>query len=114
MFAVIGKKTDAMQFDFKAILEAAGSVMANMHAVCQGLHSYALNFVSATIVSPTGPSGAVEGSKLSGGSYDNSMNKPAAGAAPATPAACAPPGGYTVAEVAKHAAKAECWVVVNG
>merc|ERR1712051_952374 len=51
-----------------------------------------------------GLSGKVEASKFSGGSYEDTMNKPAGGGG----------GGLTLEEVAKHNSKADCWVVVNG
>merc|ERR1712107_843693 len=51
--------------------------------------------------------GAVQSSKLSGGSYEDGMNN-AAGAAPASG------GGITMEEVAKHVTKSDCWVVVSG
>merc|ERR1711976_867599 len=54
-----------------------------------------------------GLSGAVQSSKLSGGSYEDGMNN-AAGAAPAAG------GGITMEEVAKHVTKSDCWVVVSG
>merc|ERR1719451_157448 len=37
-----------------------------------------------------------------------------AGAAPAAAAAGGASGGYTLADVAKHTTKTDCWVVVNG
>merc|ERR1712107_744777 len=51
--------------------------------------------------------GAVQSSKLSGGSYEDGMNNAASGA----PAAG---GGITMEEVAKHVTKSDCWVVVSG
>merc|ERR1712125_172656 len=54
-----------------------------------------------------GLSGAVQSSKLSGGSYEDGMNN-AASAAPAAG------GGITMEEVAKHVTKTDCWVVVSG
>merc|ERR1712107_9432 len=53
-----------------------------------------------------GLSGAVQSSKLSGGSYEDGMNN-----ATAAPAAG---GGITMEEVAKHVTKSDCWVVVSG
>jgi len=73
-----------------------------------------------------GLSGKVEASKLSGGSYEDGMNKSAAAsAAPAAAAggkkAAAPAkkkksggsGGLTMAEVGKHVTKTDCWVVLH-
>lgn len=62
-----------------------------------------------------GLTGAVTSSKLSGGSYEDSMNKPR-GAVAAQPAVSGGGGGggFTMDEVAKHASKTDCWVVVNG
>merc|ERR1711953_1542307 len=68
-----------------------------------------------------GLTGAVEGSKLSGGSYEDNMND----AAKTAKAAKSPKekkekkasggdGGLTMAEVAKHTTKTDCWVVVSG
>merc|ERR1712187_1108711 len=72
-----------------------------------------------------GLSGKVESSKLSGGSYEDGMNK--SGSAPAKPAEAtskkaAPAkkkksgggGGLTMAEVGKHTTKTDCWVVLRG
>jgi len=58
-----------------------------------------------------GLTGAVEGSKFAGGSYEDNMNK-AGGAAPA--AGGGGGGGYSMADVAKHVTKTDCWVVVEG
>jgi len=63
-----------------------------------------------------GLSGDVEGSKLSGGSYEDNMNKSAVatkGAAKAGGAAKAT-GGYSMEEVAKHTTKEDCWVILHG
>merc|ERR1712151_1160006 len=63
--------------------------------------------------------GAVESSKIAGGSYEDNMN----GAATKTAKAAKPKkekkasggdGGMTMAEVAKHVSKTDCWVVVSG
>merc|ERR1719265_2603425 len=72
-----------------------------------------------------GLSGAVESSKLSGGSYEDSMNKSGTAAAAAAPAKkekkekvkkekSGGGGGMTMEEVAKHNKKGDCWVVLNG
>ena len=70
-----------------------------------------------------GLTGAVESSKLAGGSYEDKMNSAPAAAKPAAaaaaPAAAAPAaggggGGITLADVAKHNTKSDCWVVVDG
>merc|ERR1712151_373415 len=62
--------------------------------------------------------GAVESSKIAGGSYEDNMN----GAATKTAKAAKPKkekkasggdGGMTMAEVAKHTTKTDCWVVVD-
>jgi len=65
-----------------------------------------------------GLSGAVQGSKFSGGSYEDGMNKAGGGAAPAAADAKSGGGGggggYSMEDVAKHVSKTDCWVVVNG
>jgi len=75
-----------------------------------------------------GLTGEVKASKLSGGSYEDSMNDSTASAAKsAAPAkkekkekkekaksSGGGGGGYTLAEVAKHTTKGDCWVVVSG
>merc|ERR1712226_1748528 len=55
-----------------------------------------------------GLTGAVQNSKLAGGSYEDNMNKSAA------PASGGGGGGYTLEEVAMHTSKSDCWVVVAG
>merc|ERR1712048_685419 len=67
-----------------------------------------------------GLSGAVESSKLSGGSYEDTMNKGKGGEKAAKPAkekkeksGGGGGGGMTMAEVAKHTTKTDCWVVVS-
>jgi len=74
--------------------------------------------VSLAELSGGGLTGEVKGSKFSGGSYEDTMNKSGqaavAAAAPAAPASGGGDGGITMAEVAKHNTKADCWVVVNG
>merc|ERR1719377_321915 len=64
-----------------------------------------------------GLTGAVTGSKLAGGSYEDNMNE-AKGAAVAKKEKKAKSGGggggFTMAEVAKHTVKGDCWVVVAG
>merc|ERR1712151_283012 len=62
--------------------------------------------------------GAVESSKIAGGSYEDNMNGAAtktakAAKAEAAPAAKGGDGGMTMAEVAKHTTKTDCWVVVS-
>eukprot|EP00420_Gonyaulax_spinifera_P034213 CAMPEP_0197884004 /NCGR_PEP_ID=MMETSP1439-20131203/10603_1 /TAXON_ID=66791 /ORGANISM="Gonyaulax spinifera, Strain CCMP409" /LENGTH=705 /DNA_ID=CAMNT_0043503733 /DNA_START=74 /DNA_END=2191 /DNA_ORIENTATION=+ len=78
--------------------------------------------VSLDSLSGGGLSGAVQASKLSGGSYEDGMNKSAAGsAAPAKAAAGGKAaksgggggGGITMAEVQKHVTKTDCWVVLH-
>jgi len=69
-----------------------------------------------------GLSGAVGGSKLAGGSYENNMNQAEGdakvGGKVVAPAVAAGGGGgssgLTLAEVGKHNTAADCWVVVNG
>jgi succinate dehydrogenase/fumarate reductase flavoprotein subunit len=63
-----------------------------------------------------GLSGAVTGSKLAGGSYEDNMNESGGKAAPAgaKKKAAKKGGGYTLEEVAKHTTKNDCWVVVSG
>merc|ERR1719145_30423 len=69
-----------------------------------------------------GLTGAVESSKMAGGSYEDNMN----GAATKTAKAAKAPkekkekkasgggGGLTMDEVAKHTTKTDCWVVLSG
>ena len=67
-------------------------------------------------VSGGGLTGAVESSKLAGGSYEDKMNSapvPGAAAAAAAPAAGGGGGGISMADVAKHNSKTDCWVVVD-
>ena len=63
-----------------------------------------------------GLTGAVESSKLAGGSYEDKMNSAAvpAAAAAAPAAGGGGGGGISLADVAKHNTKADCWVVVDG
>merc|ERR1719316_1203846 len=83
-----------------------------------------------------GLSGAVEGSKLAGGSYEDSMNKGTAAKKEEAKQEAKPEakkeeaaeesddeeeeesgggdGGITLEEVAKHSTKEDCWVAVNG
>ena len=63
-----------------------------------------------------GLSGAVQSSKLAGGSYEDKMNSaaPAAAAAPMANGGGGGGGGMTLADVAKHNTKTDCWVVVDG
>ena len=69
-------------------------------------------------VSGGGLTGAVESSKLAGGSYEDKMNSATVPAAGAGGAAAAPAagggGGISMADVAKHNSKTDCWVVVDG
>merc|ERR1719282_1381810 len=65
-----------------------------------------------------GLSGAVQSSKFSGGSYEDSMNKDSGNkeaktVAKATKKSGGGGGGYTLEEVAKHTTKGDCWVVLN-
>merc|ERR1712051_1002205 len=77
--------------------------VAGKHAAKYMLGS-GIKATSLTELSGGGLSGKVEASKFSGGSYEDTMNKPAGGGG----------GGLTLEEVAKHNSKADCWVVVNG
>jgi len=66
-----------------------------------------------------GLTGEVKSSKLSGGAYEDTMNQaakaPASGEAPASGGGGGGgAGGYTLADVAKHTTKTDCWVVVSG
>ena len=68
-------------------------------------------------VSGGGLTGAVESSKLAGGSYEDKMNSatvPAGGAGGAAAPAAGGGGGISMADVAKHNSKTDCWVVVDG
>ncbi|CAE8585710.1 unnamed protein product [Polarella glacialis] len=74
-----------------------------------------LKTVDLNLISGGGLTGAVESSKLAGGSYEDTMNKTAGGAkAGGAVAASGGGGGYTMDEVAKHTSKSDCWVVVAG
>ncbi|CAE8585708.1 unnamed protein product [Polarella glacialis] len=74
-----------------------------------------LKTVDLNLISGGGLTGAVESSKLAGGSYEDTMNKTAGGAkAGGAVAASGGGGGYTMDEVAKHTTKSDCWVVVAG
>jgi len=64
-----------------------------------------LKATSLRELSGGGLSGNVEGSKLAGGSYEDTMNS--------APAA-AKGEGYTMEEVAKHTKKGDVWVVLHG
>ncbi|CAE7209440.1 osm1 [Symbiodinium sp. CCMP2456] len=63
-----------------------------------------------------GLTGAVQSSKLAGGSYEDKMNSaaPAAAAAPMANGGGGGGGGISLADVAKHNTKTDCWVVVDG
>merc|ERR1719230_1996448 len=69
--------------------------------------------VDLVAITGGGLTGAVEGSKLAGGSYEDKMNSAAPGAAAAA-AGGGGGGGYSMEEVAKHTSKSDCWVVVDG
>merc|ERR1712045_980867 len=71
----------------------------------------AMKETSLAQLSGGGLTGAVESSKFSGGSYEDSMNKAAPAAASGGGGGG---GGYTMEEVAKHTSKSDCWVVVSG
>merc|ERR1711939_481441 len=63
-----------------------------------------------------GLTGAVEGSKHAGGSYEDGMNKGGGAAAPGAAAGAAAPGGgksITKEEVATHNSKSSCWVILH-
>merc|ERR1719352_2160462 len=70
--------------------------------------------VDLVAITGGGLTGAVESSKLAGGSYEDKMNSAAPGAAAAAAAGGGGGGGYTMDEVAKHTSKSDCWVVVDG
>jgi hypothetical protein len=62
-----------------------------------------------------GLTGVVEGSKLAGGPFAGSTNKPAApGCAAPAAGGSGSGGGYSIADVAKHTSKESCCVVVAG
>merc|ERR1719162_2234823 len=60
-----------------------------------------------------GLSGEVTSSKMAGGSYEDKMNDSKV-AKKEKKAKSGGGGGYTLAEVAKHTVKGDCWVVVAG
>ncbi|CAJ1385754.1 unnamed protein product [Effrenium voratum] len=61
-----------------------------------------------------GLTGAVESSKLAGGSYEDKMNTAAAAGATSAGGGGGGGGGISLADVAKHNTKSDCWVVVSG
>ena len=65
-------------------------------------------------VSGGGLTGAVESSKLAGGSYEDKMNSATVPAGGAGAPAAGGGGGISMADVAKHNSKTDCWVVVDG
>jgi len=79
----------------------------------------AMKDTSLKELSGGGLTGAVESSKFSGGSYEDTMNKPSGAAANASGGtssakAASGGGGYTMEEVSKHSTKGDCWVVLHG
>merc|ERR1719215_1799060 len=80
---------------------------------CKYMLGSDMKATSLAELSGGGLSGSVQGSKFSGGSYEDGMNKSGGGAVAAAPAAGGGGGGYTLEEVAKHTTKSDCWVVVN-
>merc|ERR1712196_394331 len=77
--------------------------------------------VDLKVLTGGGLTGEVKASKFSGGSYEDNMNEGKAGGGAAAPAkkqkkakSSSEGGGsgYTMAEVAKHTSKTDCWVVV--
>jgi len=73
--------------------------------------------VDLKVLSGGGLTGTVQSSKFSGGSYEDSMNKSEGGAVSRDITVAAPSsggGGYTMADVAKHTTKGDCWVVLHG
>ena len=92
-------------------------------AAAQWMLGSAMKDVDLQEITGGGLTGAVQSSKLAGGSYEDKMNSAPAAAKPAAaaaaPAAAAPAaggggGGITLADVAKHNTKSDCWVVVDG
>jgi len=87
-------------------------------AACKYMLGDNMKPVDLNTLSGGGLTGAVEGSKLAGGSYEDGMNKGTAAAPAAGGKAAAKSGGggggITMAEVAKHTSKSDCWVVVRG
>merc|ERR1719210_1746121 len=80
-------------------------------ACCKYMLGDDMKDVSLKELSGGGLSGAVEGSKLSGGSYEDGMNKSggaAGAAAPAKKKKKSSGGGLTLEEVAKHTSKTDC------
>jgi len=78
--------------------------VAGRHCVLQMNGS--IKDVNLVDLSGGGLSGDVQSSKLSGGSYEDDMNKSGGGGGGG--------GGITMEEVAKHTTKTDCWVVVSG
>ena len=73
-------------------------------------HSSLLYFSLRYMMGETVPTSLAQ---LSGAMKAGGAAAPAAAAAPA-PAAPAAVSGYSLADVAKHTTKEDCWVVVNG
>merc|ERR1712070_1155502 len=72
--------------------------------------------VSLIELSGGGLTGAVEGSKMAGGSYEDNMNKGTGAAAGGAAAPAAAAGGgksFTKDEVATHNSKSSCWVILH-
>merc|ERR1711963_489215 len=75
---------------------------------CTNYMNGGLKETSLSELSGGGLTGAVEGSKLAGGSYEDNMNKGTSGAVADVRGGAA---GYSLDEVAKHNKKGDCWVV---
>lgn len=87
-------------------------------AACKWALGKDMHHVDLATISGGGLTGEVKSSKLSGGSYEDTMNK-ADGAKPAAKKekkekkASGGGGGFTMADVAKHNTAKDCWVVLH-
>ncbi|CAE7910201.1 CYTB5-D, partial [Symbiodinium sp. KB8] len=107
-------------------LYAAGEVAGGVHgnnrlggnsllAAAKYMMGADMKDVDLCAITGGGLTGAVQSSKLAGGSYEDKMNSAAPAAAAAAPAAGGGGGGgISLADVAKHNTKTDCWVVVDG
>ena len=91
-------------------------VLGRVSGVSAAQYMLGADVKSVDLVEVTGGAltGAVEGSKLAGDSYEDKMNGTGGGAVAAAAAGGGGGGGYTMEEVAKHTSKPDCWVVVDG
>jgi len=87
-------------------------------AACKYMLGADMKPVNLADISGGGLSGEVKGSKLAGGSYEDNLNETSAKgvekSAGGGKSAASGAKSYTLAEVATHNKKGDCWVVLNG